>query len=197
MKRRTNNAKGILLIAFLLFAVVLGALVFRKYDTAARKVEPPPTTAPAGSAVVTLFFSSADGEGLTREGREVEIEERVEEGIASVVEELISGPLGSLAPTLPANARVLGVQVAGEVARIDFGRELTDGIPTGSSAEMTAVYSIVDTVTANFPQVKAVLFLVEGAAVESLDGHLDLRSPIPPDYSLEKRQADPPDTQLN
>ena len=189
MKKGTNNAKGILLLAFLLFAVVLGALVFRKYHTAALKVEPaPPRAAPVGTFVGTLFFASPDSQGLVREGREVEIQEGIEDGVESLVDELISGPLGSLAPTLPANVRVLGVRVEGGVAQIDFGRELQDDTPSGSSAEEVAVYSIVDTVTANFPQIKAVQLLVEGARVQSLKGHLDLSAPLPPDYTLEKKQ---------
>ena len=188
MKRRTSRAKGILLISFLIFAVVLGALVFRKYHTATRTAEPPPVaTAPIGSAVVTLFFAAPGGEGLAREGREVLLEEELEEGVKSVVEELVSGPLGSLAPTLPANARVLGVRIQGEVAQIDFGSELRDNLPTGSSAEMTAVYSIVDTVAANFPRIKAVQLLIEGAKVEEL-GHLDLSEPLLPDFTLEKSE---------
>lgn len=187
MKKPTRNTKGILLFAFLLFAVVLGALVFRKYETATRKVEPAPAAAPAGNVVATLFFASADGQGLVREGREVEVEENVEDGIESVVEELIRGPLGSLAPTVPNNVRVLGVQVKGGVAQIDFGHEFTEGIPQGSSAEMAAVYSIVDTVNTNFPAIKAVQFLVEGKAVSDLNGHLDLSTPLPADYSLEKK----------
>jgi len=191
VKKRTSKAKGILLISFLLFAVVLGALVVRKYDTATRTVEPPPKAAPAGSAVVTLFFAAPEGRGLAREGREVVIEEPIEEGIESVVQELISGPLGSLSPTLPANARVLGVRVTGEVAQIDFGRELQEGIPSGSSAEMAAVYSIVDTVTLNFPGIKAVQLLIEGAPVEALKGHLDLSTPLNPDFTLEKPQTQP------
>ena len=188
MKKNSSNAKGILLIAFLLFAIVLGALIFRKYDTAMRGVEPAQKEAPVGSAVVTLLFASADGEHLVREGREVEIEPDTEAGVESVVDELISGPLGSLAPTLPPNVRVLGVRVNGEVAQIDFGRELKDSMPSGSSAEMVAVYSIVDTVALNFPKIKAVQFLVEGAAVQDLNGHLDLSTPLPADFSLEKKE---------
>jgi spore germination protein GerM len=187
VRKRTRSTKGTLLIAFLVFAVVLGALVFRKYHTATRKVEPAPQSTPVGSTVVTLFFAAADGEGLVREGREVEIEEGVEASIESVVDELISGPLGSLAPTLPQNLRVLGVRVKGEVAQIDFGRELKEGIPEGSSAEMAAVYSVVDTVTVNFPKIKAVQFLIEGVPIEDFKGHLDLSAPLTPDYTLEKR----------
>lgn len=188
MRKNTSKAKGILLLAFVLFAVVLGALVFRKYQTATSKVEPAPQAAPAGTVVVTLFFASADGEGLVREGRELEREESVEESVGSVVGELISGPLGTPAPTLPPNAKVLGVQLKGDLAQIDFGPELVAGIPAGSSAEMVAAYSIVDTVALNFPQIKAVQILVAGVPQETLKGNLDLRAPLAPDFSLEKKE---------
>lgn len=190
MKKRTNNAKGILLIAFFLFAVVLGALIFRKYSTALHRVEPPPRAAQVGTFVGTLFFAAPGGEGLVREGRELETSEGIEDGIELLVDELISGPVGDLGPTLPANARVLGVRVNGTLAQIDFGHELPEGLPAGSSAEMAAVYSVVDTVCTNYAQIKMVQILVEGAAVENLKGHLDLKNPLAPDYSLEKTDKD-------
>jgi hypothetical protein len=191
VKKKPSNAKGILLLAFVVFAVVVGALVFRKYETATRKVEAPPQAAPAATVVVTLFFASAEGDKLVREGREVEIEDSIEASVESLVDELISGPVGSLAPTLPPNARVLGVQLKGDVVQIDFGPELAEGIPAGSSAEMVAVYSIVDTVTSNFPAIKAVQFLIGGVVPETLKGHLDLRSPLNPDFDLEQKPVKP------
>ena len=187
MKKKPSNAKGVLLLAFVLFAIVVGALVVRKYETATRKVEQPPQAAPAGTIVATLFFASADGDKLVREGREVDIEESIEEGVESVVDELIRGPLGSLAPTLPTNSRVLGVHLKGSLVQIDFGPELLEGIPAGSSAEMVAAYSIVDTVATNFPQIKEVQFLVEGGVPQTLKGHLDLRAPLAPDFELEQK----------
>jgi hypothetical protein len=186
-KKKTNNAKGILLLAFVIFAVIVGALVFRKYQTATHKVEPPPQAAPAATTVVTLFFASPEGDRLVREGREVDIEESVEEGIESVVDELIRGPLGSGGPTLPANAKVLAVHLKGDLVELDFGPELIQGIPEGSSAEMVAAYSIVDTVVTNFPQVKSVQFLVGGAVPQTLSGHLDLRTPLVPDFEMEQK----------
>jgi len=45
-------------------------------------------------------------------------------------------------------------------------------------------------VTANFPQVKKVQILVNGVAPETLKGHLDLRSPLAPDFSLEQPAAE-------
>jgi len=190
MKRRKRSAKGVVLVAFCILALVAGGLVYKKYQTAVtgHKAQPPAAVQqPAGTRVMALYFGAADGEGLVREGREVEAEEGVEDYIGSVLEDLVNGPLGAGAPTLPENVRVLGVRLNGSIAEIDFSRELQDGLPEGSSAEMAAVYSVVDTVTANFPQVKGVQFLIEGQKAESLKGHLDLRNPVSPDFSLERK----------
>ena len=108
VKKHTSNAKGILVIAFLVFAVIVGALVFKKYDTATRVVEPPRESVPiAGTTVVTLFFAAQDGEGLVREGREVKmvdgnlieidiekerakIQMKREQGAARTIDELVA-----------------------------------------------------------------------------------------------------------
>lgn len=188
MKRRTNKAKGVLLVAFLVFAIVVGLLVFRKYRTANQPAQRAPQTEQApDTRVVTLFFGNEEGSGLAREGREVAVEDTADDMVASVVDELVVGPLGSLAPSLPHNARVLGAHLKGDVAEVNFSHELVEGLPEGSSAEMTAVYSVVDTVAANFPQVKGVQFLIDGKPVQELKGHLDLSAPIAPDFTLEKK----------
>ena len=81
------------------------------------------------------------------------------------------------------------VQVNGDLAQIDLGEEMIQGLPGGSNAEMTAVYSIVDSIAVNFPGIKQVKLLVGGKTVETLKGHLDLRGPLAPDFSLEKKQG--------
>jgi spore germination protein GerM len=146
---------------------------------------------------VTLFFASPDGEGLVREGREIDACGDTAGCVEAVIDELINGPLGELAPALPANATIRGVQVAGDQAVIDLSSGVVEGLPAGSSAEMAAVYSIVDTVSVNFPQIKSVMFLVEGKPVETLKGHLDLRQPLAPDFSLEKSVKPATETQRN
>ena len=90
-------------------------------------------------------------------------------------------------PVLPYNTQIRKVQVQDELALVDFGRELVDGLPAGSSAEMTAVYAVIDTIAINFPQIKKVRFTVDGENVATLKGHLDLRAPLAPDFTLEKR----------
>jgi spore germination protein GerM len=107
--------------------------------------------------------------------------------VETVVGELINGPLGDLAPSLPAATSINAVQVNGDLAQIDLGEEMVKGLPGGSNAEMTAVYSIVDTIAVNFPRIKQVKLLVGGKTIETLKGHLDLSKPLAPDFTLEKK----------
>ena len=185
--QRKRRGTGILIVAFIVLAVILGFLVLRKYES--RRVKPaiPPQVQQAGTVPIALFFGTPDGDGLAREGREVEACQGAEECVTSVVEELINGPVGDLEPVLPPAATILGVQVAGDTARIDLGKETVETLPAGSNAELLAVYAIVNTVAANVPQIKKVQLLVDGREAETLKGHVDLRKPLLPDPTLERK----------
>jgi spore germination protein GerM len=188
---RSNNRPrrevAVLFIAFIVCAAVLGALMLKKYED--RRLQPaaPPQSQQEGVFLVTLFFTSPEGTGLVREGREIGACDEPAECVEAVVEELINGPLGDLAPALPAAATIHSVQVDGDLALVDLGEELAEGLPGGSDAEMMAAYSIVNTVAVNFPRIKRVKLLLGGKEVETLKGHLDLREPLAPDFDLEKK----------
>ncbi len=188
--RKNNRPRRewmVLFIAFLVCAGVLGALFLKKYDERGRQPAIPPHPRQEGTLMVTLFFASPDGSMLMREGREIDACGDAADCVESVVEELINGPRGELSPTLPDNASVQSVQVNGDLAEIDLGEDTVKGIPGGSHAEMTAVYSIVDSIAVNFPGIKQVKFLFDGKPAETLKGHLDLREPLQPDFTLEKK----------
>ena len=189
--KRSNalRRKTLLFIAFIVSAAILGALLFRKYEKSRLAPSPPSPTGEAGAIFVTLFFADPSGNGLRREVREIDACDGPAQCSEEVIDELLNGPIGELAPTLPASFSVRSVQMEGATAEIDLERGSAEGLPEGSSAEMTAVYSIVDSLAFNFPQVQKVKFLVEGEVVPTLKGHLDLRSPLVPDYGLEKRET--------
>ncbi|HXV60367.1 MAG TPA: GerMN domain-containing protein [Vicinamibacteria bacterium] len=63
------------------------------------------------------------------------------------------------------------------VAYLDLSREVVANHPGGSSAEELTVFSLTNTLVANFPAVKMVKILVEGREVQTLAGHLDLTVP--------------------
>ena len=187
--KRPRRELTVLFIAFIVCAAVLGALMLKKYEE--RHRQPVAVTHPqqGGTLLVTLFFASPDGAGLVREGREIDPCGDSAKCMETVVGELINGPLGDLAPTLPAATSIHAVLVNGDLAQIDLGEDMIKGLPGGSNAEMTAVYSIVDSIAVNFPSIKQVKLLFNGKTVETLKGHLDLRGPLTPDFSLEKKQG--------
>jgi spore germination protein GerM len=135
--------------------------------------------------------SNPDFNGLVREGREIGPCDEPSACFEEILEELINGPLGELSPVLPLTGMFNSVTLDGHIARVDFAQELLDGLPTGSSGELYAVYSIVNSLCYNYPQVQQVVFTVEGKPLETLKGHLDMSNPIPPDYSLEKGSEKP------
>ena len=189
--RHPRRGRTILAFAFVIAAAVFGALMLQKYELRRSPPQVPPQAQESGTVLVTLFFAAADSTELVREGREVDACEDTAGCIEEVIMELAGGPLGDLAPTLPPATTVRGVQVTGDQAVIDLGREFVDGLPSGSAAEMLAVYSLVDTVVINFPQIRQVSFLVEGQPVQTLRGHLDLSRPLTADFTLEQKAAVP------
>lgn len=186
MNVRRRRLKWILFIAFLIAATVLGVLMLQKYYGREHTTVVPARPGGAGTVRVSLFFASPDGDGLIREASEIDAcGNELADCIQDTVEKLVDGPLGDLAPTLPAATIINDVQVRDDTAYLDFSKDLVDGLPGGSSAEMTAVYSVVDTVSFNFPSIRKVGFLLDGREVETLKGHLDLKMPLAPDFSLE------------
>ncbi len=185
----TKRGIGVLVTAFLLLALFLGLLVFRKYEGA--KTSPPVPAAPAqaGFLNVTLFFASVAGDRLVREGREIEPCVELSGCLEAILEELINGPVGDLAPVLPLTGMFNSVKLNGNLAVVDFAQELLDALPSGSNSEHLAAYAVVNSLALNFPQIQQVLFTVDGRSLETLKGHLDMRTSLAPDFLLERESG--------
>jgi spore germination protein GerM len=137
--------------------------------------------------VILLYFSDREGEYLIGEKREILKKSEVVEEVKEAINELIKGPRGRLIPTLPPRTRLLGLKLGENgIAKANFNHTLSKDHPGGSSAEMMTVYSVVNTLTLNFPQIKRVQILIEGEAVETITGHLSIRQPVPPNLDLIK-----------
>jgi len=180
--------KRLIAIAFVVTALVLGALMLQKYYQAKYRLPAAPVAVETvGTQAITLFFAAPDNSGLIREARQIEACSELAECVAAALQELVSGPMGELNATLPPDTTIRSVQVNADLAVIDLGRELKEGLPAASSAELAAVYSMVNTVTVNFPAIKKVQFLLEGGAVTTLKGHAAIGKPLGPDLKMEKR----------
>ncbi len=169
---------------FLVVILFFSIMAWKKYR-ASREVPPIPTQQQSeGGRSVTLYFA-ADGTRLAREAREIDACDTDTDCIKSVLDELLNGPVGEFDETLPEGTAVDSIRIEGNLAIVEFNRTFSEAMPSGSSAEMMAVYSVVNTIAANFPQVQKVKLNSAGSSGSILH-HLDLSEPLPPDFSLEQ-----------
>jgi spore germination protein GerM len=134
---------------------------------------------------VKLLFNDGEPTQLVAEERSITYEENLHSQVKQVLNELIKGPEGNLVPTIPKGTRLLDLFISKDgIAYADFSSELVTNHQGGSAGEIDTVYSIVNTLTLNFPQIKRVQILVQDQAVETLTGHVDLSHPLRQDLSL-------------
>lgn len=147
---------------------------------------PPPTEEkPKETRLVTLFFPSEEDSFLHPEVREIESSPSLVEGAKQVVQELLKGSTKGYLSPFPAETKLRQFFVTREgLAYVDFSRELADRHPSGSSAELATVYSVVNSLAFNFKAIKKVFILVEGQERETLGGHINLSQAFLPMYSL-------------
>jgi spore germination protein GerM len=138
---------------------------------------------------VTLYYQGLDML-LVAELRNVALPENPAAAMPVVVRELIKPPLTpNRARSFPADTVVRAAYLLPEgTAFVDLGgATLTRGWGTGSHEEMMAIYAVVQTVTANFPEVKRVRILVNGEPAETLAGHINIARSLAPVPSLVSR----------
>lgn len=180
-----NTLLTVIIIAFL--TVVLGIYLLTKFGEKispyliSKKISKPEMK------IINLYFSNEEGLTLKAEKREIMKEiltKEIEEGINA----LIDGPSGKLTPTIPAGAKLLGVEVKDGVVFLNFSKDISEKHPGGSSAEIQTVYSVVNTATLNFPDLKKAQILIEGKKAKTLAGHIDISFPLGPDKGFVKGQ---------
>jgi spore germination protein GerM len=191
-KRKKRSSKkgrgGKILFLLILIGIGLTALFYQQiYDSIKPLFER--WSVLVEKKEVLLYFSDSEGEYLIAEKRPILKKNEVKEEVKETILELIKGPKEKLIPTLPPRTKLLTLQIndAG-VAKVNFSSALSKDHPGGSSAEMMTVYSIVNSLALNFPQIKRVQILIDGKSIETITGHLSLRQPISPKPDLIKRQ---------
>lgn len=180
-----------ILVPFILIALVFGGLFWQKYQEARQLPDTPPgKQGPAATKKVTLFFGD-DESHLVREAREVETCTNQSECLRSLLEELFVGPVGELTAVIPEWTTINSVKIEDKLATVNLGKDFAESLEPGSSAEMMAVYAIVNTVCVNMPEIQRVKITLNDDQTARLR-HLDLSEPLEPDYSLELQPATTP-----
>lgn len=173
-----------ILVPFLVFILFFSIMIWQKYRASHDVSVTPHQQRTEGYRSVTLFFAF-DGTHLAREAREVNVCDDDSACLKSVLDELLNGPIGTFEETVPEGTAVNAVRIEGDQAIVEFNSAFSDAMLSGSSAEMLAVYSVVNTITVNFPQIQKVKINIDGNKGMTLH-HLDLSDPLFPDYSLEQ-----------
>lgn len=191
MPKRNKKRKGFGKIIFLIIAIVIiGSILYIYHDRLFNHFKPKAEKRRIlkEHKEIVLYFMDPDSDYLIGERRKIGKKGNVNEEAKELIEELIKGPKGSLIPTVPSKTKCLGLRVDEKgLAIVNFNKTLSKDHPGGSSAEMVTVYSIVNSLTLNFPEIRRVQIFIEGKAIDTISGHLALRHPISPKLDLIKK----------
>jgi hypothetical protein len=147
-----------------------------------------PASAPAepNHREVVLFFQRAADDTLGPERRKILLSSSIADQARQIIGELAAGPeTEGLLPTVPRRTAVLGVYLdRGDTVYLDLSEEFVSMHPGGSSEELATIFSIVDSLTYNLPEIRRVRFLVAGEERDTYKSHLDLRSAYLKDMSI-------------
>lgn len=195
VKKRKKTRKIIVLASLSVLLAVLVIIFFsggvrEKIKHFADQNIPKPQLPPAveehvSKKTVTLFFLSEEDDKLHREIREIDSRPSIVEEAEQILAELIKGSNKGLLSPLPAQTRIRQIYISSDgVAYVDFSKDLVEKFSYGSSAELSAVYAIVDSLAFNFKSIKKVAILIEGSERETLGGHIDISKVLVPNYTF-------------
>lgn len=183
-------AIGVLFIALVVLAVI--AFYSGGNGNGMQPAPPVPPTVAAAESIepdetvdVTLFFLSEDDDLLHPEVRQIPDVDDISGNARRTIEELIRGSQDGLVSPFPRETRLRNFFLTDEgIAYVDFSKEFMNQHLSGSSAEIATVYSVVNTLTYNFSDIKKVFILANGKEQETLGGHVNLSQPFLPFYNL-------------
>jgi len=179
-------------VSFGFFVDVIGRIrsMVNQRETEENPFTPPaqPLYAPTDPPMnVKMFFPGASGDALlTTEEQTIFKSTVVANRAKQILQKLLEGPQsGKLYPSLPDATKLQDLFVSEQgIAFIDFSSPISVNHPGGVLNEMATIYSVVDSLTYNLPEIKQVKILIGGTEKETLAGHCLLLLPLEMDLSI-------------
>jgi germination protein M len=182
VRKRGIGAIVAVVIAGLVVGATGVALVLPRWLASPTSPESAPTTASAAESRkihAVLFYVSDDGSELIQVSQEVPFASTGVDQARRIVEAQVAIAPAGLTSPIPNGTTVRSVLLdAHGAAYVDLSREFVTGSTGGSLDEGLAVFAVVNAITVNLPDIPAVQILVDGKAVDTVTGHLDLRHPL-------------------
>ncbi len=173
-RRASHRGRGGRGLIILIVLVIAGIAAYRFIQTRPPGVPVSVHRARHDRREINVYIARAEGlRPLKRSMKRGPLEDEIREAF-TILKWADSGRI------IPRGTRLLGVSVKGGTAYLDFSRQLRDGHPGGTSAEMQTIYAIVNTIALNFAQIGSVKILIEGKSEKTLAGHIDISAPLRP-----------------
>jgi len=130
---------------------------------------------------ITLFYVAENGLGLVEHSRDIAYGSDPLVRARTVIEYQLGSAPKPLVASFPTGTtlRSLYLTDSGN-AFVDLSAEATTEHSGGSLDELFTVYSLVNALAINVPEINAVQILINGSEVDTLAGHIDLRQPLEP-----------------
>jgi spore germination protein GerM len=142
-------------------------------------VSRPAGTTQSKRSATHFYFADRDNLYLMSEQRVVSHSGDSVDYARSIVEALIKGPQTSLVGTIAADTELRAVYIIPDgVCYVDLSQAVGKDHPGGCNSELLTVYSVVNSLILNVPEIKRVKLLIDGKEVETLAGHIDLVFPL-------------------
>jgi hypothetical protein len=136
---------------------------------------------------VKIFFPAVSGEPLlTAEDQTIFKSGELGNRAKQILNKIQEGPHSdAMSASLPADTKVQDLFISEQgTAFIDFSNAIAANHPGGVLNELATIYSIVDSLTYNLPEIKEVKILIGGVEKETLAGHCLLLLPLDMDLSI-------------
>jgi spore germination protein GerM len=130
-------------------------------------------------SAVHLYFADRDNYYLMSEQRVISHSGDSVDYARSIVEALLKGPQNSLVRTIAAHTKLRAIYILPDGAcYVDLSQAVAKDHPGGCNSELLTVYSVVNSLILNVPEIKRVKLLMGGKEVQTLAGHIDLEFPL-------------------
>jgi hypothetical protein len=136
---------------------------------------------------VKIFFPvAADSALLNAEDQTIFKSMEVVNRARQILQKVQDGPhSGNMFPSLPKDTKVQDLFISDQgIAFIDFSNTISTNHPGGLLNELATIYSIVNSLAYNLPEIKQVKILIGGVEKETLAGHCLLLLPMELDLSI-------------
>ena len=179
------------LIIFAVLSILTGSFVSESFLILPAISSEPDTFATSVTAkqpektVIHLYFSNKENSFLIAEKRLlVQPDDPAQMG-KLIIESLIKGPKEGLMRTISSDATLRALFVTEDkTAYADFSPVIRERHPGGCKSEIITIYSIVNSLILNIPEIDTVKILIDGRESMTLAGHIDLRFPLKADMLL-------------